>query len=235
MGEDEVWMFDDRGLGNESRLLIVSLDDASEVASLVWEYKLGVYSQAFGDCDPTPAGNIMGSYWSSKYDVKAGQQLAGIIEVTRETKEVAWHLKVYGPPCAANSTGGVNYGNGTCETNTYHGWEMFSVERFYAAPVLANPGNSSGAPLCAGGELSFTVFDSFKASSIYPGHFKLVEVHTGHVAASGTFHFAAHWRRTVVTADVDLMSRHADSATDVELIVWNTRNKTTSQNMTCTA
>ena len=93
----------------------------------------------------------------------------------------------------------------------------------------------ASAPLCAGGELSFTVFDSFKASSIYPGHFKLVEVHTGHVAASGTFHFAAHWRRTVVTADVDLMSRHADSATDVELIGWNTRNKTTSQNMTCTA
>ena len=101
MGEDEVWMFDDRGLGNESRLLIVSLDDASEVASLVWEYKLGVYSQAFGDCDPTPAGNVLGSYWRRAYgNASAGSQVqAGVVEVSRATGEVAWDLRIYGRAC----------------------------------------------------------------------------------------------------------------------------------------
>ena len=38
MGEGEVWMFDDLGLGNTSRLLVVAFDDAARVATLVWQH-----------------------------------------------------------------------------------------------------------------------------------------------------------------------------------------------------
>ena len=48
MGEGEVWMFDDLGLGNTSRLLVVAFDDAARVATLVWQHgKLRAQSFVF--------------------------------------------------------------------------------------------------------------------------------------------------------------------------------------------
>ena len=41
----EVWMFDDLGLGNESRLLIVVVDEPKREARLEWEYRLGALSR----------------------------------------------------------------------------------------------------------------------------------------------------------------------------------------------
>jgi hypothetical protein len=56
-------MFDNGGLGNESRLLIVSVDEKKEAAYLEWEYRLGCYTEVFGDADPVPSGNVLGNYW----------------------------------------------------------------------------------------------------------------------------------------------------------------------------
>ena len=101
MGEGEVWMFDNQGLGNQSRLLIVRLNETARTARLVWEHRLADLSKIYGDCDPTPAGNVLGSYWRSAYGNASAddQAQAGIVEVSRATREVAWELKVYGRAC----------------------------------------------------------------------------------------------------------------------------------------
>ena len=106
---------------------------------------------------------------------------------------------------------------------------MYSVERFYDAPVLPSPGSDFGAPACAGGSLVFVVFDSFKASSMRPGTFALTEHRTGLVAMTGTFEFEPHWRPTSI-------SRHIDANVDgllVQLEVKNSRGRAARFAFTC--
>ena len=245
-GDDghEVWMFDDRGLGNESRLLIVNIDEEAEEASIAWEYRLGAYSTIYGDCDPTPAGNIYGSYWNIEYGDGSpeDQAQAGIIEVTRDTQEVAWHMRVYGKAC----------NDAECDQSIVGaGWKMYSVERFFDAPVLPGEDAVSGVraahsgtispPTCADGALEFTVFNSFKESTEKPGAFDLLLHNMGNTTrkpsvASGTFLFSPHWRPTVVKAPVHLQGGPDDRVVhDVELVVRNHRGVTTSYNLTCTS
>ena len=106
---------------------------------------------------------------------------------------------------------------------------MYSVERFYDGPLLPSPGSDFGAPRCAGGALVFTVFDSFKASSMQPGTFVLSEHRTGWVAMTGTFEFEPHWRPTSI-------SRHIDANVDgllVQLEVKNSRGRAARFAFTC--
>ena len=242
MSPDEIWMFDNSGLGNQSRLLIVRLNETAKTARLVWEYRLADLSKIYGDCDPTPAGNVLGSYWRSAYGNASAddQAQAGIVEVSRATREVAWELKVYGRACdrarCAMSIGGHDALRSTA-------WMMYSVERFYDAPVLPSPGSALGAPTCKREAardgnatvvlLQFTVFDSFKHNSPKPGAFNLTERSSGaHVAAAGTFEFEPHWRPTLVTAVAELRSQ-SGTTVDVELAVSNARGRATRYEFEC--
>ena len=241
MGEGEVWMFDNQGLGNQSRLLIVRLNETARTARLVWEHRLADLSKIYGDCDPTPAGNVLGSYWRSAYGNASAddQAQAGIVEVSRATREVAWELKVYGRACdrarCAMSIGGHDALRSTA-------WMMYSVERFYDAPVLPSPGSALGAPTCKREAardgnatvvlLQFTVFDSFKHNSPKPGAFNLTEDGGARVAAAGTFEFEPHWRPTLVTAVAELRA-HSGSTTEVELVVSNARGRATRYEFAC--
>ena len=91
ISETEICMFDCTGLGNESRLLIVRVDESEGKAYLKWEYRLGALTQLFGDADPTIAGNVLGAFWIQEYGpaTRWGDAQAGLVEVTRDTKEVA--------------------------------------------------------------------------------------------------------------------------------------------------
>jgi len=237
-------MFDNSGLGNQSRLLIVRVNETAKEAQLEWEYRLGKHSQIYGDCDPTPAGNIYGSYWNIEYGDGSpeDQAQAGIIEVTRDTQEVAWHMRVYGKAC----------NDAECDQSIVGaGWKMSSVERFFDAPVLPGEDAVSGVraahsgtispPTCADGALEFTVFNSFKESTEKPGAFDLLLHNMGNTTrkpsvASGTFLFSPHWRPTVVKAPVHLQGGPDDRVVhDVELVVRNHRGVTTSYNLTCTS
>ena len=248
MGEgkygSEVWMFDDNGLGNESRLLIVTVDDTVGEAYLEWEYKLGTLSTIYGDCDPTPAGNVIGSYWNAAYGdgTPDAQAQSGVIEVTRDTKKVAWHMQVYGEACPTDDCQAENLGAG---------WKMYSVERFYDAPVIPGQDAASGLraahsgtimpPTCEDGELKFSVFNSFKEATEKPGAFDVLLHNMGNTTrkptvASGTFLFAAHWRPTLVTTPVHLQGGPDEVVVhDVELVVRNHRGVKTSYNLTCTS
>ena len=243
----EVWMFDDLGLGNESRLLIVVVDEPKREARLEWEYRLGALSRVFGDCDPLPSGNIYGSYWRNRYsDGALGDQAqSGIIEVTRDTSTVAWHLQVYGRACAQGH-------NGTCEQDIdTDGWKMYSVERFFDTPVLPGVDAVSALheahsgrimpPSCANGWLKFTVFNSYKESTAKPGAFELrvrdADATPVSTVASGTFLFKPHWRPTVVSAPVHFQGNNFSqgaSGHSVELIVRNVRMVEARFNLTCT-
>ena len=123
ISDDEICMFDCTGLGNESRMLIVHVDEAAERATLRWQHRLGVLSQVYGDCDPLPSGNLLASYWKSEFSDSNSSAdddaVAGLVEVVRETNAVAWHMRVYGARCPT----------GDCENSNTEGWHMYSVER----------------------------------------------------------------------------------------------------------
>ena len=127
ISDTDICMFDCTGLGNESRLLIVSVNETEQKAQLQWEHRLGVYSPVYGDCDPLPSGNLLASYWKSNYgNASSGAQeeaVAGLIEVVPGTNNsdnsVAWHMRVYGQQCP----------KANCHEDDTSGWHMYSVER----------------------------------------------------------------------------------------------------------
>ena len=245
MGEDEVWMFDNLGLGNESRMLIVALNESARTARLVWEHRLGALANVYGDCDPTPAGNVLGSYWRRAYGnaTPANEVQAGVVEVSRATGEVAWDLRIYGRACPDGECASWMNGEDALRSTS---WMMFSVERFYEAPVLPSPGSALGAPACKRGGLGgsaagalllqFTVFDSFKRNGPTPGRFELAERGgganaAGRVVVNGTFEFKPHWRPTLVSAAVELQS--SDRAVPVRLTVSNARGRAVRYDFEC--
>ena len=244
MGEGEVWMYDNQGLGNNSRLLIVAVNESSRVATIAWEHDLGVSTTIYGDCDPTPAGGVLGSYWSRRTSNATADDEAdaGVLEVSRATGEVAWHMRIYGKACPTDDCGDVWNGDSRSKDSS---WTMYSVERFYDAPLLPSPSldgtnGTNAAPECVlardgGGdaaEVRFTVFDSYKSSSRKGGTFTLGEVSTGRSVASGTFTFNPHWRPTVVSAPVDV--RRRSEPLELELVVNNSRGRGVSRAFNCT-
>ena len=236
MGEgkygSEVWMFDDNGLGNESRLLIVAVDEDAQAAKIIWEYRLGSHAKIYGDCDPLPSGNVYGSYWRYNYGGDDESQ-SGVVEVTRDTQRTAWQLKIYGKACPRG-------GDRLCSVNyLVEGWMMYSVERFFETPLLpsADAGRTgpSAPPTCKNGALEFTVFNSYKESSEKRGAFTLTwtDGETDEtLAASGSFKFSPHWRPTSVeaqvTSEVRLTTRSA------ELVIENVRGVTIRYDVECT-
>ena len=232
MGDGEVWMFDDNGLGNESRLLIVKVDEDAAVARIEWEYPIGALAQIYGDADPVPSGNVLASYWRSRYGNRTAddQEQCGVMEVTRGSKEIAWHLRVFGKACP----------DAACGLEYYEsGWTMYSVERFYEAPVLPSVvrprvGATIRPPSCDGGVLTFTAWNTFKVSSRRRGTFELLARATRRPLAAGDFSFEAHWRPTNVSVAWNTTIDAGASSVDAELVVRNARGAAARYNLTCT-
>ena len=238
MGEDEVWMFDNLGLGNESRMLIVALNESARTARLVWEHRIGALANIYGDCDPTPAGNVLGSYWRRAYGnaTPADEVQAGVVEVSRATGEVAWDLRIYGRACPDGECASWMNGEDALRSTS---WMMFSVERFYEAPVLPSVvrprvGATIRPPSCDGGVLTFTAWNTFKVSSRRRGTFELVARATRRPLAAGDFAFEAHWRPTNVSVAWNTTIDAGASSVDAELVVRNARGAAARYNLTCT-
>ena len=239
ISETEICMFDCTGLGNESRLLIVDVNESAREARLSWEYRLGVLSSVFGDCDPLPSGNLLANYWDQNYTNSSalgpdGDEVGGIVEVVRAADgagedRIAWHMRIYGKRCPRDE--------GDCQNSDVAGWHTYSVERFYDNPLLPSPGSAMGEPRCAwdGGQLvlHFTAYNSFKQSSKAAGAFTLTETAGGAVAAQGTFAFEPFWRPTRVMG-VPVTLTQPNVSREVELEVRNVRNRTTAYRFDCT-
>ena len=260
VSDDEYFIYDDYGLGNHSRLLIVHVDETAENASLVWEYGLDSRQEEFGDMDPLPTGNILGCYFDQSWGSKPSSQMAGLIEVQRENKDVAWHLRIYGERCSNATSACEAQGPGT------YGWKIYSAERFYDSPLFPAASLTDGkhddqnVPRCAEGKLSFTVFNrcarargalrvcvttsdcctphacslSFKENHKTSARYTLIEEKSGHVAATGQFEFLTFWRPTIVSGvDVNLTSTAAPTA--ASLLVENSRGYRAQYDLLCSS
>ena len=81
----------------------------------------------YGDADPTPARNVLGSYWRARYgnaggssssassDFDDAQTQCGVVEAVRggagdggDGDALAWQLRVFGRPCPEGETCGLD-------------------------------------------------------------------------------------------------------------------------------
>ena len=75
------------------------------------------------------------------------------------------------------------------------GWNFYSIERFYTAPLVYNVS-------CVGSALSFSTHNNFKQNNAYTGTYSVTATNGDDddgTIASASFDFREHWRATYVT------------------------------------
>ena len=133
-------------------------NEDSMIATETWEFMTGSYTPVYGDNDRLPSGNLLGSFWFSDYDIieeeerDAYEQFdARAMEIVRSTKLRAWSVSAQGALC----------NKGTCDNSVRGEWRMYSVERFYTAPLVHSVA-------CSGGQLTFKSHNNFKQARVRP-------------------------------------------------------------------
>ena len=104
------------------------------------------------------------------------------------------------------------------------GWNFYSIERFYTAPLVYNVS-------CVGSALSFSTHNNFKQNNAYTGTYSVTATNGDDddgTIASASFDFREHWRATYVEAS--LSDSHPSALT---LAVENQWGDTTSYDVTC--
>ena len=182
---------------------------------MLWRRSCGdlVWRRYFGDADRLPTGNILGCYWPYKYSGREHYDVtydARAAEVVRGVEtEVAWKMDVFGATACTEET---------CERSS-GGWKLYSVERFYTAPLIY------GAA-CAHGRVSFATVNNFKQNNVYPGSYRLEHASSRAVLERGTFEFKAHWRETTV----EFTSEHTGA---LAIVVKNAYGDESRKDLTC--
>ncbi|KAK7254566.1 voltage-gated potassium channel [Aureococcus anophagefferens] len=212
-GNNLYFMFDNMyDQERPSRALIVEIDEDARTAREVWEYIYaaypGGYSPMFGDNDQLPTGNVL--------TAETGEHDAHVVELTRD-KATAFQLSVMG------------YGSShSGRRSSQVGWKMYSVERFYDAPLIYNAS-------CVGGDLSFVTHNSFKQNDEYSGTYVLrttqgvTPADDGGVdVTSGVVTWLPHWLATTVTGTYD-----AAGYDELELTVTNQYGDSATKTLTC--
>jgi hypothetical protein len=182
-----------------------------------WSSCPGAYTPVYGDNDRLPSGNLLGCFWVSDFNVSqwaeqgdADEQFeVRAIEVVRKTQLPAWRASVQGRVCET----------GVCADNNVGTWKMYSVERFYTAPLVHNVA-------CEKGVLSFDTQNNFKQNNADPGTYEIVGDVAG-LVASGSFAFEPHWIPASVSVDIP------PKLINVTLFVTNKWGDVKYQNVTC--
>ena len=234
-GEYEYFLFDnEEKTGNSSRLLMVRADPAETYASIEWEYVLDGYSPVFGDHDLLANGHVLGVYWPETiYSNAEPNYDAQAVEVDMDSKEVAWDLKVNGICDYTSDEGG-------CTRSDTAGWTIYSIERFYTAPLVYGVS-------CSDDVVSFTTQNNFKQMNVAEATVEISDASDGTTYASKSFQFSAYWRATdlevSLAADVTKESTGSEtlskpvtgSADEVVVTVTNVWGDSTSVSVTCTS
>ena len=84
---------------------------------------------------------------------------AEIVEVVRETGDIAWNMKIWGD------------GTRSTNDNQIYGWMMYSVERVYEEPIIINLSCTTGN---SADTLTFDTFNNFKMASDVSGEMTVV-------------------------------------------------------------
>ena len=111
------------------------------VAHVRWSADtLGVAAAAFGDADRLPSGNILGPAWPSTVDPGAATDAkfdAVLYEVHCPSGAAAWKLTVESWQTWFAPDGYNHVGQNARALPL--GWAIYSAERLFDAPLLANP------------------------------------------------------------------------------------------------
>ncbi|KAK7254350.1 hypothetical protein SO694_00009476 [Aureococcus anophagefferens] len=189
IGDDEYAMFNNNwpvGVGptNNSELLVVHLDPSDTYATVVWSYDTNTKTEEYGDNDLLPTGNMLGCWWQTVSRSVEDDYECKIVEVVRNTSELAVEIEFFGgEECTA----------GTCLVNA--SWYTYSVERFFPRPLVYDV-------TCADGFLAFTTQDTFKRSDAQAGTFQVYDAAYDLVVDAVAFSYVAHWRPTYLNASI---------------------------------
>jgi hypothetical protein len=222
--------------GSNSRLVILNLDEDALTATEVWALELDDQTSIYGDNDRLPSGNLLGSSWPTVIDASSEFQYdARIFEIERGTKDTAWEMFIIGQRCTHPedaSSGCVRSSMGGYPS----GWSMYSVERFYDAPLVWNItcalGDDDGGSI-----LNFNTHNNFKMNGYHNGTYKIFNEGTNGAAnAAGqtdpvveqTFSFEPHWRSTYISVSVQ-----QSVTTDGMITVTNEWGRRTVKHYSC--
>ena len=215
-----------------SRPMKLVLDEVALTANITWAYETGVRSYIYGDADRLPTGNVLACYWPIELSVNMPEQFdAKVIEIVPDESGagedvLAWELLIIGHNCTFGHVGRED-GTGCTRASVLDtvpmGWSMYSVERFYMAPLaidaklVAKDSNGEESTLCiADGAtndddvafsdddsvtVSFTAYDSFKRNlpSVGKWWLELSDGDHSEVLAHDYVEFKAHWKPTPVS------------------------------------
>lgn len=211
IGEQEYLLFDDQSsvswdgvsesqTAEQSRLLLLRIDEKKKVAKIKWTYPVGAYTPIFGDADLMPTGNILGTMWVGSYNCTNWTSMVGcnnypydaqVTEVVKATSEVAWSVRIVGNESIKNH-------------NAWFGWSIYSSERMYEKPLVYQT-------VCKkteeGSVIHFRTQDMIRSNNAAPGQWVLKDTDSKEVVSSGNFSFVPFWRPTEVTLRVDDWSK----------------------------
>jgi len=116
--------------------------------------------------------------------------------------------------------------SGTCDRGVDGvGWTSYSIERFYAAPIVSNATCDK-----ASGVVRFDAVNNFKQNNVAPATYAVsAAAGTDKPYATGDFDFKVHWRQTPVA--VDLGAGKAKGT--LVVTVTNEWGDTAAQSVTC--
>ena len=192
---DAVYMFDNGyTMLRPSRVLRVAIDETAGTAVVDWAYEIPFdypygYAEIFGDADLLPSGNVLTCYWPMRLAPSLGVLAdATFLEVT-PAGGIAWRADFYDTgattagPCEDDSNPG-------CERNKHVGWKAYSLERFYAAPLVRDA-------TIDGSAVEFTAHAALKRAHPGDGAWALLDG-DGVAMKTGSFTFATQQMATRV-------------------------------------
>ena len=208
IGHDQFIMFDN-GVNvtadpvYSSRLLVLTVNQSSDTATVSWQFDTYANSRIFGDADRLPSGNVVACYWpdtvfpNSKWE--RAQYEAVAIEVT-ESRDVAWWMGVK-PHHEAWMGDSESYARHDGEAPI--GWAMYSVERMFQRPLVTNLQYDAAEQT-----LSFDMYNSHKEQFYAQA---TLDIKCGAVSLVHHADFAPFWRPASVTKSIsDLIEADRD-------------------------
>ena len=185
-------------------MLVMDVDEENMEAKVTWEWQTGVHAQIFGDADPLPTGNMVGTFWpatvhTSSADIRESFE-ASAVEVTRNGS-IAWMLGLTG-------THEMQPDYDRFDGEAPIGWAFYSVERFYTDLLFKDATADSLSD-----KVSFSVYNTHRQQFDLSATANIT-CDNG-VSVSESITIAAHWQET----KFDYTFAHIGSDTECEVTV----------------
>lgn len=190
-GGNEVYMYDNHVVSsrndvfqNNSRALIIKLEEEKGAARIVWSYDMGFFTPVFGDVDRVVNNHIQICGWVYSTEIDYDMTIR---EVDRASQEIAWELKVF------------NQDTTEKYITKDAGWNIYSAERIYDRPLVY--GTECTQEGTTGISVSFWTLNRFKENDGSNGYLSVYNS-TGAELGSQIFEFAPFFQDNFVKQHV---------------------------------